>query len=89
MLPSWSFLVESTTGQKALFDLGVPRDQETGLSPSIRRQIEAGDWDLQVEKDVVQTLADNDVDPKEINSIIWRLVHEASRSGAFRRSNRG
>ncbi|EXJ64284.1 hypothetical protein A1O7_00620 [Cladophialophora yegresii CBS 114405] len=74
-LPSWSFLVESsTTGKKALFDLGVPPDWET-FAPSVSDQLKTRGWEIHAEKHTSQILEENGVDLKTIGSIIWSHWH--------------
>lgn len=72
-VPTWSFLIESSTGQKVLYDLGVPKDQTT-YSPSIQKDIKKYGWELQVEKNVADILKENGIEPRDIQSVIWRLV---------------
>lgn len=68
---TWSFLIESASGQKALFDLGVPPDIETH-SPAIIKRIKNSGWDVRAEKHVADILSENGVRLAEINSVIWR-----------------
>lgn len=70
-MTTWSFLVESDTGKKALFDLGVPPDLET-YSPLIVKKLKDSGWDVRAEKHVADILNENGVKPEEINSVIWR-----------------
>lgn len=69
--PSWSFLIESPTGRKALFDLGLPKDYHQ-MAPRITGFIADSGWKLKVEKDVIDILKENGVSGADINSIIWR-----------------
>jgi hypothetical protein len=79
-VPSWSFLVESsTTGKKALFDLGVPPDWET-FSPIVSDQLKERGWEIYAEKHTSQILEENGVDLKEIGSIVWRYVSSVDAS---------
>ncbi|ETS82946.1 hypothetical protein PFICI_04822 [Pestalotiopsis fici W106-1] len=73
-LPTWSFLVESSTGHKVLFDLGVPKDKNV-FTPSVRKDIEHYGWDLHVDKDVAEILKENGTDPSDISSVIWSHFH--------------
>lgn len=70
---TWSFLVESSDGRKALFDLGVPKDRETGFSPKMNERVPKS-FNIRVEKDVPDILKENGVDPGEIESIILRYA---------------
>ncbi|KAK6082533.1 metallo-beta-lactamase superfamily protein [Seiridium cupressi] len=73
-LPTWSFLVESSAGQKVLFDLGVPKDIGT-YTPSIQKSIKDGGWELRVEKNVAEVLKDNGINPGDIESVVWSHFH--------------
>lgn len=74
-LTTWSFLVENSSGRKALFDLGVPKEPLKSFSPkyadTIRRN---SNWNVDVPKNVADILAENNVQPSEIDSVIWRFV---------------
>lgn len=70
-LPTWSFLVESDTGKKALFDLGVPPDWET-FAPAVTKRLKTNGWEVHADKHVVDILKDHQVDASSINSIVWR-----------------
>lgn len=71
-LPSWSFLIEHSSGQKALFDLGVPKDWHS-LAPSVVDPLESRGWDITVDKEVIDILQEDGIAADQINSIIWRL----------------
>ncbi|EXJ57680.1 uncharacterized protein A1O5_12470 [Cladophialophora psammophila CBS 110553] len=67
-IPSWSFLVESsTTGKKALFDLGVPPDWEN-FAPAVSEALRTRGWQIYAEKHTSQVLEENGVDLKGIGS---------------------
>ena len=71
-LPSWSFLVESsTTGKKALFDLGIPPDWEN-FAPAVSAHLKTQGWEIHADKNTSQILEENGVDLKGINAIVWR-----------------
>ena len=70
-IPTWSFLVESPSGKRALFDLGVPPDLET-FAPVVANKLKASGWDIKAEKHVADILKENNVEPSSINSVIWR-----------------
>lgn len=70
-LNTWSFLVESNTGKKALFDLGVPPNWKD-FSPVVTASLKARGWEVSAQKHVEEILRDHHVDPASINSIIWR-----------------
>lgn len=70
-LPTWSFLVESADGRKALFDLGVPKELGRYV-PRVQENIKRNGWQVDVKEHVADTLQSHGVDPKEIDSVIWR-----------------
>lgn len=73
-IPSWSFLVESaTTGRKALFDLGVPKDWQA-MAPEVVRHIRASGWDVEVQKDTADILQEHGYVLDEVGSLVWRSV---------------
>lgn len=74
-LPSWSFLVESSsTGQKVLFDLGVPKSM-TSYAPLVQERIKGLGWTVEVDQNVADILRDNGVGPAEISAVIWSHWH--------------
>ncbi|OAP59117.1 hypothetical protein AYL99_06415 [Fonsecaea erecta] len=74
-IPSWSFLVETTTtGKKALFDLGVPPDWEN-FAPAVYEALKPRGWEIYAEKHTSQVLEENGVDLKGIGSIVWSHWH--------------
>ncbi|KAB5545835.1 beta-lactamase-like protein [Coniochaeta sp. 2T2.1] len=72
--PTWSFLIQSSAGQKALFDLGVPPDIHT-FSPAIVEHLQKSEWSIEVKQHVADILKDNGMDFSEIGSIIWSHWH--------------
>jgi hypothetical protein len=70
-IPSWSFLVESESGKKAPFDLGIPKDWEN-MAPVFVKLLRDRGWEIEVEKDVSEILEENGYQLKSINAIIWR-----------------
>lgn len=72
---TWSFLIESSSGNMALFDLGVPRNPLENFSPVCCKTITEGNLDLDVPKNVADILKDNQLQPSDINSVIWRHVY--------------
>lgn len=70
-LPTWSFLVESPSGKKALFDLGVHKELRRYV-PHIEKGIKERGWQVDVQEHVADTLRAHGVDPSEIDSVIWR-----------------
>lgn len=70
-MPTWSFLVESPSGKKVLFDLGVHVDL-TKYIPRIQANIKKNGWKVESKEPVADIIKRHGVDPKEINSVIWR-----------------
>jgi len=68
---TWSFLIESSTGQKAVFDLGVPPDLSS-YSPPLFEELKGSGWDIQSTRNVADILEDNGTNASEIGSVIWR-----------------
>lgn len=73
-IPCWVFLIEHSSGKKVLFDLGVRKDW-TNLSNQVATRIGGYGWDIEVDKDVLEILAEEGISGKDINSIIWRYVN--------------
>lgn len=69
--PSWAFLIESPSGKKALFDLGLPKDYME-MAPSITDFIKGSGWKISVQKEVIDILQEQGIQGSDINSIIWR-----------------
>ena len=70
-MPAWSFLIEHPSGQKLLFDLGVPTDWRS-FSPFVVGRLEASRWEINVEEEVIDILEMNGVAAGDISGIIWR-----------------
>lgn len=72
-LPAWSFLVESTSGRKALFDLGVPPNWQD-FSPWVMDLVHSDGWGWQISSQihVADILKAGGVDPALITDIVWR-----------------
>ncbi|KAJ5333863.1 uncharacterized protein N7506_007646 [Penicillium brevicompactum] len=73
-MPSWSFLIEHSSGQKLLYDLGVPKAWHL-FSPCILQIIEGSSSELTVENDVVDILNTNGIEADQISGIIWSHWH--------------
>lgn len=71
-ITTWSFLVESSSGKKALFDLGVPKNPMENFSPMWVKLLTEHNLGVEVSQNVADILKDNDVQPSEIGSVIWR-----------------
>lgn len=70
-MPTWSFLIESPSGKKALFDLGVHLDLSKYI-PRVQKNIEKNGWKVETKEHVADIIKRHGVDPKEIDSVIWR-----------------
>lgn len=68
---SWSFLVENSTGRKALFDLGGPSDISS-FPPSVADFIKEVGVKVKETKSVAEILTKNGVELAHIESVIWR-----------------
>jgi hypothetical protein len=68
---SWSFLVESSTGRKVLFDLGGPSNVGS-FPPSVVAVIEEVGVTLTETKCVADVLTESGVELTHIESVIWR-----------------
>lgn len=58
-----------------LFDLGIRKDWRN-LSSQVVAQLDGLDFDIEIEKDVFEILADEGIAGEEIDSIIWRYVDD-------------
>ena len=70
-VPSYSFLVEHSSGRKVLFDLGGRKDLEN-LAPVTVDRMKNGGWITSVEKGVAEILDANGVQRVSIEAVIWR-----------------
>lgn len=70
-IPGWSFLIQSPKGQKVLFDLCFTPDKET-YPPGAWDLINVTGAAIHGSKHVADILKSNNIDPAEINSVIWR-----------------
>jgi len=75
IMPAWSFLVESSTGTKVVFDLAVPPDAYNSYAPAVVQQLKDFGWDFRAEKHVADILKEGGVDLTEVESIIWSHYH--------------
>lgn len=69
-LPAWSFLIESSSGQRALFDLGVPTDWQE-MAPAVSDRLKSSGWVIDAPNNVRDILEKHSAGC-EVNSIIWR-----------------
>jgi hypothetical protein len=71
ILPSFSFLLEHSSGRKMLFDLGVRKDFQN-FAPTVAKRIAANGWHVKVTKGIVEILEEQGVDPNGIEGMVWR-----------------
>ncbi|PLN78366.1 Metallo-hydrolase/oxidoreductase [Aspergillus taichungensis] len=73
--PSFSFLLEHTaSGRKLVWDLGIRKDYQN-YSPKIASYIPTTGYNIQVEKNVADILAENGVRGKDVEAVIWSHWH--------------
>lgn len=72
-VPSLSFLLEHHSGQKLLFDLGVPTDLRT-LGSEVADRLKKVGHQITVQKDVVDALEEHNIKREDINAVIWRYA---------------
>jgi hypothetical protein len=70
-LPAWSFLVQSSKGEKILFDLSMSPDL-TSYTPAVQNIWKHPAVEMKGGKHVTDILKENMIDPSEIRSVIWR-----------------
>ncbi|KAH8682080.1 metallo-beta-lactamase superfamily protein [Xylariales sp. PMI_506] len=75
--PSHSFLIEHPSGRKLVFDLGIRKDY-LNYSPKIAAYIPTTNYDIQVSKNVVDILAEEGINPEQIEAVIWREINNFS-----------
>lgn len=68
---SWSFLVESSTGRKILFDLGGPADIAL-FPPQVADAVTQADAKVEATKTVADILLENGIELTQIDSVILR-----------------
>lgn len=73
--PSLTFLIEHPTGRKLVWDLGIRKDY-LNYSKSIADYLPTTNYNIQVNKNVVDILEDNGVSGADIEAVIWRYVVE-------------
>jgi hypothetical protein len=69
--PSFSFLLEHSSGRKLVWDLGIRKDY-MNYSPKIASYIPTTKYTLDVEKNVADILEENGIKGDEIEAVIWR-----------------
>ncbi|KAI0505578.1 beta-lactamase-like protein [Xylaria bambusicola] len=73
-LASWSFLIQSSKGEKVLFDLSIPPDPAS-YSPAILEMLDAVSASVDGNKHVADVLRGDGIDPADIGSVIWSHHH--------------
>ncbi|KAI0148858.1 beta-lactamase-like protein [Xylariaceae sp. FL1272] len=73
-LGSWSFLVQSSRGERVLFDLGIPPDVKN-YPPSLHELLSATGCSIEGTRNVTDVLKEHGTDPSDIQSIIWSHHH--------------
>lgn len=71
--PSFSFLLEHSSGRKLVWDLGIRKDYQN-YAPAIANYIPTTNYDLRVTKNVIDILGESGIEGKEIEAVIWRYV---------------
>ena len=69
--PSFSFLLEHSSGQKLVFDLGIRKDYEN-YAPKIAQYIPTTKYTIEVTKNVIDILEESGINGEEIQAVIWR-----------------
>lgn len=69
--PSFSFLLEHPSGRKLVFDLGIRKDFNN-YSPKITEYLPSTNYDIQVQKNVVDILEESGIEAKDVEAVIWR-----------------
>ncbi len=72
-MASWCFLVQSSKGEKILFDLALPRDLAS-YTPASQKIWSHPAITVERGEDVADVIKENGIDPAEIGSVIWRYV---------------
>ncbi|KAH8807342.1 beta-lactamase-like protein [Xylogone sp. PMI_703] len=73
-MPSWVFLVENSSGRRALFDLGIPKDW-ADLPPVVSDTLKTRGWVITADKDIDEVLTANGVSLDTIESVVWSHWH--------------
>jgi glyoxylase-like metal-dependent hydrolase (beta-lactamase superfamily II) len=73
-VPSYSFLITHPSGRRIVFDLGIRKDFENGPTGLVQRIKKRG-YVVDTEKDVVDVLRENGVDPESVEAVVWSHYH--------------
>ena len=77
-MASWCFMVQSSKGDKVLFDLSVPRELAS-YTPAAQKVWSHSAVTVEMGEHVADLIKENGVDPTEIASVIWRYVERVVR----------
>lgn len=69
--PSLCFLLEHPSGRKLVWDLGIRKDYQN-YSPAIAKYIPTTNYDIQVQHNVADILAEGGIDLERVEAVIWR-----------------
>jgi hypothetical protein len=68
---AWVFLIEHPSGRKLLYDLGMRKDWENLAPAQNMKEMSKMMVEFDITDDVASILRRNDIDPKDIEGIIW------------------
>lgn len=71
--PSFSFLLEHSSGRKLVFDLGIRKDYQN-YAPKIAEYIPTTKYQIEVTKNVIDILEEEGIKGEDIEAVIWRRV---------------
>jgi hypothetical protein len=72
--PSFSFLIEHSSGRRLVWDLGIRKDMQN-YAPKIANYIPGRGYTFQQEKDVLDILEEGGVTGESVEAVIWRQVY--------------
>ncbi|KAJ5672046.1 hypothetical protein N7507_001173 [Penicillium longicatenatum] len=72
--PSFSFLLEHSSGQKLVFDLGIRKDYQN-YAPKIAQYIPTTKYTIEVTKNVIDILEESGIRGEEVQAVIWSHWH--------------
>jgi hypothetical protein len=71
--PSFSFLLEHSSGRKLVFDLGIRKDYQN-YAPKIAEYIPTTNYKIEVTKNVIDILEEEGIQGEDIEAVVWRQV---------------
>lgn len=69
--PSLSFLIEHITGRRLVWDLGIRKDWNN-YAPVIANYIPTRNYTIEVTKNVIEILEEDNINGDSIEAVIWR-----------------